>query len=535
MRRFGYIVIPLLVCLSGGNTLMTSVETSRFLEDLIQETAALQSNPLIRVVISEEDLEFKGLLYTSALIQVVHVSSFEKLNSNLNYQIYEVFDCLDSSGCLVNLIGQWTLSQGMKFLELDNTIWNRRTNLRGKPITVTSETSLPYSLVIHEPALATNNVDEILFGVYPDILRELQVILNFTLCFQHNKDSGKWGTLDHNGLWNGMVRMILEQEAEMAVSNFAMTLERSDVVDFSITFDSDVSKLFVQRPRRDQSWSLFLEVFDIWFWLSILLTAIVLVLAFKVTFLIKSNEDGAPFIMANVTLALLQKNLFIQPSGSTCRLLILVSCFWGFVTHASYNATLTSVLSVDRTLPKIEKLEDIQKQGLNLMVWSGSASEQYFSSSTMGTLEHDLYKNNLRPVVDLQSGLQMILSSDRNVYFGTRRAFLGIIFETDLKQMCNVISPSTSFKENSMGFIWKKRFPYSKVFNYHLRTMFQSGVIDQIFKRWMPDVIGQANCKEDEGLTIGYEQLGGIQQNYHLTTLYEIVDRGPWWMSSIDV
>lgn len=239
------------------------------------------------------------------------------------------------------------------FLELDNTIWNRRTNLRGKQITVTSETSLPYSLVVNEQSLVSNNVDEILHGVYPDILRELQTILNFTLQFQKNKDVGKWGTLNSKGFWNGMVRMILEHEADMAVSNFAMTLERSDVVDFSITFDSDVTKMFIQRPRRDQTWSLFLEVFDIWFWIFILFTAIVLAVAFKVVFLMKSKQDGAPFIMANVTLALLQQNLFIQPSGYACRLLILVSCLWGFVTHASYNATLTSVLRYDIANKKV--------------------------------------------------------------------------------------------------------------------------------------------------------------------------------------
>lgn len=166
--------------------------------------------------------------------------------------------------------------------------------------------------------------------------------------------------------------------------------------------------------------------------------------------------------------------------------------------------------SVDRRLPKIEKLEDVQKQGLNLLVWSGSASEQYFSSSTMGTLEHDLYKNNLSPMPDIQSGLRKLLISDKNVYFGTRRDFFGVIFESDPKQLCNVISPSTSFKENTMGFIWKKRFAFAEVINHHLRIMFQTGIIDQIFKRWMPEHIGHVNCNEDEGLTIGYQQLGGI-------------------------
>lgn len=66
---------------------MTSKETSRFLEVLVREAVSSQSNPLIGMVISDEDIEFKGLLCPSALIQVIYVSSVEKLNSFTDFSI----------------------------------------------------------------------------------------------------------------------------------------------------------------------------------------------------------------------------------------------------------------------------------------------------------------------------------------------------------------------------------------------------------------------------------------------------------------
>ena len=45
---------------------------------------------------------------------------------------------------------------------------------------------------------------------------------------------GGWGSQNEDGSWNGMVGMITRGESEIAVSDFFITADRHDFVDFSI-------------------------------------------------------------------------------------------------------------------------------------------------------------------------------------------------------------------------------------------------------------------------------------------------------------
>lgn len=51
---------------------------------------------------------------------------------------------------------------------------------------------------------------------------------------------GSWGSLQPDGTYGGMIGMILRGEAEIAVSDFLMTENRHNVIDFS-------TGLFVQK------------------------------------------------------------------------------------------------------------------------------------------------------------------------------------------------------------------------------------------------------------------------------------------------
>ena len=46
-----------------------------------------------------------------------------------------------------------------------------------------------------------------------------------------------WGAKQEDGSWDGMVGMILRDEADIAVSSFFATKERGEVVDFSVIME----------------------------------------------------------------------------------------------------------------------------------------------------------------------------------------------------------------------------------------------------------------------------------------------------------
>nr|CAD7411556.1 unnamed protein product [Timema poppensis] len=55
-----------------------------------------------------------------------------------------------------------------------------------------------------------------------------------------------WGTLE-NGSWNGMVKMVHSNQVDIAISEFTMTKNRLDVVDYTMPL---LFKSFI-RPLRD--------------------------------------------------------------------------------------------------------------------------------------------------------------------------------------------------------------------------------------------------------------------------------------------
>ena len=56
---------------------------------------------------------------------------------------------------------------------------------------------------------------------------------------------GGWGSRNEDGSWNGMVGMIVRGESEIAVSDFFITDERNNFVDFSIALGAALYVLIV--------------------------------------------------------------------------------------------------------------------------------------------------------------------------------------------------------------------------------------------------------------------------------------------------
>lgn len=61
----------------------------------------------------------------------------------------------------------------------------------------------------------------------------------FCCCYERRSEfimpaDRAWGSLAHNGSWNGMMGMIVRGEAEIAVAEFTMTALRAEAVDFTV-------------------------------------------------------------------------------------------------------------------------------------------------------------------------------------------------------------------------------------------------------------------------------------------------------------
>ena len=79
-----------------------------------------------------------------------------------------------------------------------------------------------------------------------DIFFQLQSLLNFTSEFITNKDK-KFGTPLRNGTWNGLVKMLIDDEIDIAVTVLSITEARSSVIDFCEPLFIDSFTFFISQ------------------------------------------------------------------------------------------------------------------------------------------------------------------------------------------------------------------------------------------------------------------------------------------------
>lgn len=74
-----------------------------------------------------------------------------------------------------------------------------------------------------------------------------------------------------------MIGQLLNNEAHIAVGDFAMTLIRTTVVDFITPFTNSKQALYIRRPAAsDVTWNGFLEPFNNTVWFTIFLSIIII-------------------------------------------------------------------------------------------------------------------------------------------------------------------------------------------------------------------------------------------------------------------
>ena len=72
-------------------------------------------------------------------------------------------------------------------------------------------------------------------GYYVDLIRELSNKLKFTFDIYEVEDK-RWGEPNRRGEWNGVIKDLISEKADLAMAPVTITTLRSGVVDFSVPF-----------------------------------------------------------------------------------------------------------------------------------------------------------------------------------------------------------------------------------------------------------------------------------------------------------
>ncbi|KAF0292639.1 Glutamate receptor ionotropic, kainate 2 [Amphibalanus amphitrite] len=225
-------------------------------------------------------------------------------------------------------------------------------------------------MLVDPPYVTSDNStgQEKLNGYLPEILDMLVAGLNFTPNIIQPPD-GKFGVELPNGSWNGILGMLHQRTAELALVSFSMFEPRRKVVDYIRPVEtSHYGFLIRDRPnqRGDNSvnWRVYTEPFAFDLWVT---TAALLVCSAALWTVLESGspsrptEEGEqpPQPFWSVLGVLVQQGAFVLPETSSQR--ILFGSLWVFsvVLFASFTSNIVSLLASTRYVMPFETLEQL--------------------------------------------------------------------------------------------------------------------------------------------------------------------------------
>ena len=126
--------------------------------------------------------------------------------------LYEIYRIGPNSMILYNSIGTW--HHGLQMTSMKK--WHRRYDLKGHNFIATALEEAPF---INKIVLNSVTEKYEMDGSFVDLLNLLADIMNFTYTWKLPPDNS-WGGLQKDGSWNGMIKLLIDEDADFCKITF---------------------------------------------------------------------------------------------------------------------------------------------------------------------------------------------------------------------------------------------------------------------------------------------------------------------------
>ncbi|KAL1466354.1 hypothetical protein MTO96_042791, partial [Rhipicephalus appendiculatus] len=191
-----------------------------------------------------------------------------------------------------------------------------------------------------------------------------------------------------SGEWNGMIRELIDREADMAIVDLTITYLRAQVVDFTMPFMKTGISILFRKPLLDNpplfSFLLPFSV-DVWLYMLTAYLALSLWYGFLGRFSPFENRFALGFASPGTDTpqwdpeemekelditnrfwfaigSLMQQGSDLNPSAVSTRIIASIWWFFTLIMISSYTANLAAFLTAQRMTSPIENAHDLAKQ-----------------------------------------------------------------------------------------------------------------------------------------------------------------------------
>ncbi|XP_075752069.1 glutamate receptor ionotropic, kainate 3-like [Rhipicephalus microplus] len=183
-------------------------------------------------------------------------------------------------------VGTWSASTGLTMAQTEQMFQQEiLSTLKNKTFRITTILNAPY--VMERGPLEKMVGNDRFEGFCVDLLREMSGLLGFHYQLRLVRD-GAYGSRDSHGHWNGMVRELLDMEADFAIGDLTITYAREAVIDFTMPFMTLGMGILYRKPQQDHSLLFFLSPLSTDVWLCV--AAAYIVVSLLLCFVARAGE-----------------------------------------------------------------------------------------------------------------------------------------------------------------------------------------------------------------------------------------------------
>ncbi|KAH6927389.1 hypothetical protein HPB50_002656 [Hyalomma asiaticum] len=162
-------------------------------------------------------------------------------------------------------VGTWSASSGLNITHAEKMFHDEILNvLKNKTLTITTILNEPY-VMLKKSANKLQGNDRF-EGFCVDLLREVAATLGFYYQLKLVRD-GAYGMRDAKGRWNGIMRELVDMEADLAIGDLTITSQREQAVDFTMPFMTFGVSILYKKSQEKRSLVFFLSPLSLDVWL----------------------------------------------------------------------------------------------------------------------------------------------------------------------------------------------------------------------------------------------------------------------------
>ncbi|XP_022647088.1 glutamate receptor ionotropic, kainate 2-like isoform X2 [Varroa destructor] len=407
-------------------------------------------------------------------------------------------------------VGTWAPSSGFSMTR--NVSWDRvhaEHSLRNRPLRVVTLLSPPFVMWRQQQNSAKSERNGDLEGFCIDLLNELSRMLQLKFDIRLVNDS-QHGSRDRQGNWNGLIKDILDMEADVALADLTVNVERARVVSFTTPFlPSQLELLYRPPSTAGDLVSLVKELFsplsqEVWLSGVACVFMATFAMSYASKFSPRDRVRRSSSKQANIQTwtkprfsfgdifhlvaccALRQPPISKRPRGVATRFLTSVLCFTSFVFWSVYTARLTAQF-VQRRM-HFDELHDagdlLRVKGIRFGYVANTSSQLFLQGanyepfSTIWSLI--MGAGDISTLPSLEEGLRLVQAGGYAMFTETPAAEYHQCSISD----CSVLRLATGIETPGYALALPRASPYTELFSQSVQKLREKEVISRLQRKW---------------------------------------------------